>query len=183
MQAGGAGLGAVAVGFGGLGAERGVGRVGFLARREGLAGGFVILPDLFEGGEVGPGGHLFVVLGEHRTHASGGEGFAAHPGLDGGATEGAVYDADGDAEFFLELGGEEVGDGGEIGRVGSIEFFPRIRGHRIANVGAKGDFELADAGVVGAGEDRGGEVGALVETPLHVGLAEAEPDLAEGDVG
>jgi hypothetical protein len=50
-------------------------------------------------------------------------------------------------------------------------------------VGAAADVEKADLREVGGGDVGGGDRQALVERPVHVGLAGGEPDLADEEIG
>ena len=140
--------------------------------------------------------HVFGTSGEDGDERGvGAEGVEAGPGFGGCASPGRVDEADGDVllfvfEDFLEVAGEEVGDGGEVaGGVGSAEG-PACGGLDVFErvVGAVSlDEEEADVGIVGGGDlffgvfdlGFGSEAG---EGHLHVGLAGGEPEIAEEDV-
>jgi len=119
--------------------------------------------DAFEGGDHGL--EDFAVVG--------------HPWLDGCVAAGGLDEADGDVVFLLEVVSEtpaEAGEGsgiaGGAGGPGGWE-----------EGGAGRFFEVEEAwGVRGGGEELGDAVGGVDEGEFHIGLASAEPDIADPEV-
>ncbi len=182
------GLGGV-VGWAGCGREGclfgsgGEGGVGFLDRFDlGLPGFFAGLEGGFFDDGVPAVEELFPVF-EHLGGAGALiEGDAAGPGLDAGAAPGGVDESDGDFEGAVEVAAKVVGDGGELpcrggrgGRPGALAIGLGRHG------GGALQAEHANLGEVGGGDLLLG-VGGLLDGPLHVGLAGADPDLANEDV-
>ena len=157
----------------------------------------------YEGGAVGlgfgdggfPGSHLLLeefgrllfIEGEVVLHLSvevgfrlriGGLRLGGDPGFDGRAADGSVDQADGDADFLMDLATKEIEDGGEatdvVGRASAPCTF--AFGGRGGGVG-RGFLVMTDQRVVRSGL-LGVEVIRGLDGHRHVRLARAEPDFA-----
>lgn len=109
----------------------------------------------------------------------------AGPGFGGGASPVAGDESDGDLEFAVELLAEEVGDGAELG--GGAGGADRPVAGEVVLL-AEGE-DLGDVAEADLGEVCFFEVFFPVvfseadHFPLHVGLAAADPDFPDEDVG
>lgn len=149
----------------------------YLERGEGLSFGVVAAFDRADGGGV-VGLAMSDGAGVVLLDCPG------HPAFDGGAGKGALDDADGNAEFLLKFLAEVVGDGRGFGGGFGIAAFPLGEAVTIfvewfVPVFAGGTKE-AEVGQIDVGLAFGFK--GVADGPTHVGLAEGDPDFADGDV-